>query len=428
MSTALALTLAAILILLLLSAFFSGSETALIAASRARMHQLAERGDRRARLVDRLIRERERLIGAVLLGNNAVNILASALATSLLIGAFGDAGVVYASIAMTLLVFVFAEVVPKTFAIRHAERTALAIAPTLRLVVAALAPLTAAVETLVEALLGLVGADKAGTRVLPVAEELRGVFDLHAREGRVRKHYRDMLRSILDLSEVEVGEIMTHRKDMVTVDADQPVTRLVGEVVESPYTRVPLWRGNPDNIVGVLHAKAMLRALRQHEGAIDRLDAAELAHEPWFVPDTTSLAEQLAAFRARHEHFALVVDEYGTLEGLVTLEDILEEIVGEISDEYDLPAAGVRHQPDGSYTVDGAVTIRDLNRALDCRLPDEEAVTVAGLVIHEAERIPEVGQRFAVHGFTFEVLAREDNRVTSLRMTPLPGEDDDEEG
>ena len=416
MSAPLLLTLAAILLLLLMSAFFSGSETAVTAASRSRMHHLAERGDRRARLVARLIERREQLIGAVLFGNNAVNILASALATSLFITLVGEGAVVYATLVMTLLIFVFAEVLPKTLAIRRADQVALAVAPTLRVVVVVLAPLTRAVQALVGAILRLAGTERADRRLLSTADELRGVFDLHAREGRVRKHYRDMLRSILDLSEVEVGEIMTHRRNMVTVDAGQPVSKIVDEVLSSPHTRVPTWRDNPDNIVGVLHAKSLLRAVQQHAGEVDRMDIAEVANEPWFVPDTTSLAEQLAAFRGRHEHFALVVDEYGTLQGLVTLEDIIEEIVGEIRDEYDMPTSGVRRQADGSIVVDGGVTIRDLNRALDCRLPDEEAATVAGLVVHEAEYIPEVGQKFSFHGFEWEVLGRDRSRITSLRL------------
>ena len=405
--------------LLLASAFFSGSETALTAASRSRLHHLAQRGNARALLVERLIARRERLIGAILLGNNAVNILASALATSLMIGIFGEAGVAYATIAMTALIFIFAEVLPKTAAIRNAERIALTVAPVLRPVVAVLAPAVAAVEVVVGAVLRRMGRRETGKRLVPVADELRGLFDLHAQEGRVRKHYRDMLRSILDLSEVEVVEIMTHRKEMVTLNADLPIPQALTAVLESPYTRIPLWRDNPDNIVGVLHAKAMLRAIRRHGDEVEELELAGLSAAPWFVPDTTSLAEQLAAFRARHEHFALVVDEYGSLEGLVTLEDILEEIVGEISDEYDRPQTDMRRQADGSYVVEGGLTIRDVNRALDCRIPDEEAVTVAGLVIHEAERIPEVGESFELHGFRFEVLGRAENRLTALRMTPL---------
>ena len=416
MTMAIVLTLAAILALLLLSGFFSGSETALTAASRSRLHQLAERGDRRARQVGALLDNRETLIGAILFGNNAVNILASALATSLAIGLFGEPGVAYATAAMTFLVFVFAEVLPKTWAIRRADDAALRVAPGLRILVALFAPVSRAVHAVVDRILRLLGGRAPSAP--SAAEELRAIFELRARQGLVRKNYRDMLRGILDLSEVEVGEIMTHRKNMVSADADLPPDELIAAVLASPFTRIPLWRGDPDNIVGVLHAKTLLRALQGRADALDSAAVMALAFEPAFVPDTTSLARQLAAFRARREHFALVVDEYGTLQGLVTLEDILEEIVGDIADEYDLPTVGIRRQSDGSFLVEGAVTIRDLNRALDSRLPDEEAATVAGLVIDLAETIPEVGERFPVDGHVFEVLAREKNRIARLRLTP----------
>ncbi len=419
MTTAVLLTLAAIVALLLLSAFFSGSETALTATSRSRLHQLAEAGDRRARLVVRLFDRREQTIGAILLGNNAVNILASALATSLMIGFFGEPGVAYATVVMTLLVFIFAEVLPKTYAIRHADRTVLDVAPGLRILTAVLAPVSRVVHALANLILRL-AARPAGTRMPSAADELRAIFDLRAREGLVRKNYRDMLRSILDLSEVDVGEIMTHRKNMVTVDADLPVDDLIAVVLDSPFTRLPLWRGDPDNIVGVLHVKTLLRAMHAEGAVVDPAAIVDLAYTPSFVPETTSLAEQLAAFRARREHFALVVDEYGTLQGLVTLEDILEEIVGDIADETDLPSSGIRRQPDGTVLVDGAVTIRDLNRALDSRLPDEEAATAAGLVLNLAESIPEVGETFTVSGYALEVLGREKNRIIRLRLTP-PG-------
>lgn len=418
MTSAIVFTLAAILALLLLSAFFSGSETGLTAASRPRLLRRAEQGERRALLASRLMERREPLIGAILLGNNTVNILASALATSLAIGHFGEAGVAYATVAVTALVFVFAEVLPKTYAIRHADRTALMAAPALRVLVAALAPMTRAVHGLADLILSAFGGGAAHPRAQAAAEELRGMLDLQARAGLMRENYRDMLRGILDLSDVEVGEIMTHRRNMVTANADLPAAELIAAVLESPFTRVPLWRGDPDNVVGVLHAKTLLRALHgPNGGADDSAAIAALAAPPSFVPETTSLAEQLAAFRARREHAALVVDEYGALQGLVTLEDILEEIVGDIGDEYDPPASGIRRQPDGSFLVDGSATIRDLNRALDIRLPDDEAATAAGLVLDLAEAIPEVGAAFDVDGHLFEVLEREKSGVTRLRLT-----------
>jgi len=413
----------AILVLLLLSAFFSGSETALTAASRPRMHQLENEGSSRARLVNRLREDKERLIGALLLGNNTVNILASALATSVLIRLFGDTGVAYATVGMTVLVVVFSEVMPKTYAINHADRTALAVARPVRAVVRVLAPITAAVAWLVARLMRLFGSDIRTVSVGSSAEELRGAIELHrgeepAQEEEEARHERAMLRSILDLAEVSVAEIMTHRRTLVTVDAGQPPAQIVDGVLASPYTRLPLWKDEPDNIVGVLHAKALLREVRAQGGRLDTLDVVALAAQPWFIPDTTTLLDQLQAFRERREHFALVVDEYGTLMGVVTLEDILEEIVGDISDELDVQVAGVRPQPNGSYVIDGWVTIRDLNREFEWRLPDEQASTIAGLVLYEARMIPEVGQVFTFYGFRFEILRRQRHQITAVRVTP----------
>jgi len=414
------LSLAAIALLLVLSGFFSGSETALTAVSRARIDHLARRGNRRARIVSRLSADKHQFIGAVLLGNNLVNIFASALATSLFIGFFGDVGVFYATIVMTALVLVFAEILPKTYAIQKADRTALALAPLLGPLVTLLAPLTRGLQVVVRLTLRLFGAAGSETPILTAAEDIRSAIDLHTREGHLVKHERDMLGGILDLAHVELDEIMVHRKNMTTIDAEQPSSRIVEQVLESPFTRIPLWQGDPDNIVGVLHAKNLLRALSAHEGDLDELDIGAVSGEPWFVPETTSLHEQLTAFRDRHVHFAMVVDEYGAIMGLVTLEDIIEEIVGDIVDEHDVKDTGVRAEADGSFVVDGAMTIRDLNRLLDWHLPDEEAATIAGLVIYNAAVIPVEGQVFTFYGYTFVILKRQRNQIVALRVTP-PG-------
>ena len=428
MTMALLLVFGAIVLLLLLSAFFSGSETALTSVSRARLHHLERRGNRRARLVNRLIADRERLIGAILLGNNTVNIFASALATSVLIGLFGEAGVAYATIGMTLLVLIFAEVLPKTYALRNADRIALAVAPVMRLMVIVLSPVTLAVQAVVRLTLRLLGVKAAaGDHALSAEQELRGAIDLHAREGAMVKQERDMLGSILDLEDVEVSEIMVHRKGMTVINADELPSRIIERVIASPYTRIPLWRDDPDNIIGVLHSKDLLRLVHGHKGDIDELNLVTSALAPWFIPDSTTLLLQLQAFRRRRAHFALVVDEYGALMGMVTLEDILEEIVGDIADEHDVAFSGVRNNADGSYTARGTVTVRDLNREFEWTLPDEEASTIAGLVIHEAQRIPEVGQSFVFHGFKFEVLTRQSNQITSLRLTPPAPEPTDED-
>ena len=412
-----AITLGAILTLLAFSAFFSGSETALTAASRPRLHNLAQSGNHRAILVNDLWHEKEHLIGAILLGNNLVNILASALATSFLIALFGEAGVVYATLGMTILVLVFAEVLPKTYALQNADRAALAVAPVLRLIVALLKPISLVIQMVVRAALSTFGIEVRHALTAEASEEqLRGAIDLHQGEGEEERHEREMLRSILDLGDVWVEEIMMHRKEVVAIDVDQPPAKIVEEVLASPFTRIPLWRDDPDNIVGVLHAKALLRAVQAAGADPEKLDVMAIAAAPWFIPETTDLLSQLQAFRRRHEHFAIVVDEYGEMLGIVTLEDILEEIVGDISDEHDVEMEGVQLQRDGSMVVDGKVTLRDLNRRFEWRLPDEEASTIAGLILQETRCIPDVGQIFTFHGFRFEILERRRNQITSVRI------------
>ncbi|GAB5467132.1 MAG: HlyC/CorC family transporter [Rhodospirillales bacterium] len=415
------LLLGAIVVLLILSGLFSGSETAITAASRHRMHTLAQQGDKRAGLVSRLSEERQRVIGAILVGNNLVNILASTLSASLFITWFGDAGIVYATLIMTLLVVVFSEVLPKTYAIHHADRVALIMAPILRAIVVILAPVTATLDWLVRGSLSLVGlsiAKEEGPAREEREEELRGAIDLHA--GAEDREERAMLRSILDLAEVDVSEIMTHRGDVAAIDADLPVEEIVRQVLDSSYTRIPLWKDDPDNIVGILHAKRLLRVLHNQAHDKKQLSVLEIARKPWFIPDTTDLLSQMQAFQQRHEHIAIVVDEYGVVQGIVTLEDILEEIVGEIDDEHDEPMEGVKRESDGSYLVTGRVTLRDLNRQFDWNLPDDEASTLAGLLIYQTRTIPEVGQVFALQGLRFEVVERLRNQITQIKVMPLP--------
>jgi Mg2+/Co2+ transporter CorB len=257
--------------------------------------------------------------------------------------------------------------------------------------------------------------------ILSATEEIRGQVDLLHKEGGVAKAERDMLGGLLDLRDLTVADVMVHRTKMRTINADLSSEEIVREVLASPYTRLPLWRETHENIVGVLHAKDLLRALDAVGGNPSLLKVEAIALETWFVPDTTSLRDQLKAFLSKKTHFALVVDEYGEVQGLVTLEDILEEIVGDIKDEHDVAVQGVRVQPDGSVNVDGSVPIRDLNRAMDWDLPDEEATTIAGLVIHEARAIPDVNQVFTFHGFRFQVLRKSRNRITLLRILPLTG-------
>src|SRR6202522_1032865 len=409
-----------IVVSLLAAAFFAGAETALTAASRARMYALETGGDKRAALANRLIARRGRLISAMLLGGQLVTIAASAYTTSVLVVAGGDRGVFYATVIMTALIVVFGEVLPKTVAIAYPDRVSLLIAPVVSFFVTVFGPVVSAVELLVRGILRLCGVS-LGTRETGVSghEELRGAVDILHREGGVARDDRDMFGGLLELAEIPVGDAMVHRTNMRTIDADLPPVELIREVLASPYTRMPLWRGDPDNIIGILHTKDLFRAFAAAGGDAARIKAADIALEAWFIPEATTLRDQLQAFLRRKTHSALVVDEYGVVLGLITLEDIIEEIVGDIRDEHDVAVQGVRKQRDGSVVVEGSTTIRDLNRAVGWNLPDDEAATVAGLVIHEARSIPERRETFSFHGFRFEVLRKQRNRIAALRLTPI---------
>ncbi|MEM6413280.1 MAG: HlyC/CorC family transporter [Pseudomonadota bacterium] len=415
-------TFGVIVFLLFVSAFFSGSETALTATSRARMHKLESDGDRRARRVNLLIRDREKLLGSILLGNNLVNNLMASLLSVALVAFLGEAGAFVGAIIVTALILVFAEVLPKTAAIARPDGFAMGVAPVMRWVVIILTPFTIAVQFIVRNALRLFGLDLADqSSPFSAADELRGAVDLHHVEGGLEKEVRDLFRGALDLDDIKVEEIMIHRKSVEMLDIEEMPEALIETALKSPRTRLPLYKGTPDNIVGILHAKDLSRALWETDKNPSKINLEAIARAPYFIPETTTLQEQLDAFKLKQEHFGLVVDEYGSIQGLVTLEDILEEIVGEIEDEYDSPVQGVRPQIDGTVNVDGDVTIRDLNRALDWSLPDEEAVTVAGLIIHEAQSIPEVGQTFAFHGARFKILRRRRNQITAVKILPLAG-------
>lgn len=420
MALTLWLTLFAVLFLIGLSAFFSGSETALTAVSRAKMHALEKAGDQRAGLVSRLLGIQERLIGSLLLSNNLVNILASALATSLFIKLFGELGVVYATIGMTILVVIFAEVLPKSWAISNTERFALTVAPVVGGLVKVVGPLTDVITAIVRAVLRRFGIDLSeDSSPLSGHDELRGTVNVLNRDGSVEKDDRDRVGGVLDLHELEIEDVMVHRTVMTSVNADDNPEEIVEQVLGAQYTRLPVWEKETDNIIGIIHAKDMIRALSSGKYDVQNFDVRSAMSEPWFVPESTSLRDQLNAFLRRQAHIALVVDEYGEVEGLVTLEDILEEIVGDIADEHDEDISGLTVQVDGSVIVDGTLPIRDLNRALDWELPDDEATTIAGLVIHEAQMIPEEKQTFTFHGKRFVVLGRERNRITTLRIRNL---------
>lgn len=407
-----------IIVLLMMSAFFSGSETAFTAASRVRLLAREKEGNKRAALVNRIREKKDRMIGALLLGNNFVNIMSSALATSLLIKLVGDAGVIYATLVMTIVLLIFSEVLPKTYAFHNAESLAMRVAPAIKLVMMVFGPVTEAVAWIVRQVLKLFGVDISKVATGSHLELLRGAIEMHDGPEEGTQEQRAMLRSILDLAHVDIEEIMTHRKNVNMIDVSMPVDKIVEEILNSAHTRMPIWQDNPDNIVGVIHAKHLLREMRDVGGDMSKINIAEIAMDAWFIPETTTLFDQLQAFRERKEHFAVVVDEYGSFMGIVTLEDILEEIVGEIEDEHDEAILGVRKLANGTLMIDGSVTIRDLNREFDWGLPDAEYSTLAGLIIFESQMIPEVGQSFRFHGFGMDIVKRQRNQITLVRVTP----------
>lgn len=417
-----------IVLLLVLSAFFSGSETALTAASRGKLKTRAERGEKGAERALAITEDSERLIGSVLLGNNLVNILAASLATALFTRVLGESGVALATLVMTFLVLIFAEVLPKTYAISNAETAASHVARPIGILVAVLAPVVSFVRGIVRGLLWMFGVRiDPDSRILSVREEIVGALHLGHSEGVVEKEDRDRILGALDLGDRTVEEIMLHRSSIEMIDADLPPQEILEICLHSAHTRLPIFRSEQENIIGVLHAKDLLRAMygrfsgsEPGSDPFEGFDVMQVAMEPYFVPETTTLDEQMRQFLRRSTHFALVVDEYGALEGLITLEDILEEIVGEITDEFDIDEDHpLRRTEAGDVLVDGAMTIRDLNRATDWNLPDDEANTIAGLVIHEAQTIPIKGQVFSFHGFRFEILDRRENRITRLKIRRL---------
>ena len=422
------ITVGSILALLILSGFFSGSETALTAASRGKLKSKAEKGSKGAERALHITEDSERLIGAVLLGNNLVNILAASLATALFTRLFGESGVVFATLVMTALVLIFAEVLPKTYAISDPERAASAVAAPIQVLVTIFAPVVNFVRLIVRGVLFLFGVRiDPDSRIMSMREEIAGALQLGHSEGVVEKEDRDRILGALDLADRTVEEIMLHRSQIEMIDADLPPAQVLELCLASAHTRLPVFRGQKENIVGVIHSKDLLRAMFARraeqsdvEDPFEGFDILDVAMKPYFVPETTTLDEQMRQFLRRSTHFALVVDEYGALEGLITLEDILEEIVGEITDEFDISEdSPLRRTDAGDVIVDGAMTIRDLNRATDWSLPDEEANTIAGLVIHEAQSIPSKGQTFSFHGFRFEILDRQDNRITRLKIRQL---------
>ena len=401
-----------IFLLILLSAFFSSSETALTAVSEARIHELALQGNKRASTIEKILAKKEKMISTILIGNNLVNIVVSVYATSFAISFFGEFDLIFVTILLTIFLVIFAEVMPKTYAFSNADKLALAVAPVINFFIFILTPATFITEMLAK----IVSKPKIKDEDAKT-EELRGMIRLHAGNESRGKERSKMMSSMLDMDEVTIEAVMTHRGGVTMIDIAEEPEEAFKIIGESPYTRIPIYSGTPDNIIGILHAKELFRTLRRRNFKdIRNVKLSELMSQPYFAPETTLLLDQLEVFKTRREHFAVVVDEYGDFRGIVTLEDIIEEIVGEIDDETDIKVKGVKSQPDGSFIIDGSVTIRDLNRSLGWHLPDQNANTIAGLVLYESKTIPEPGQEFRFHNIRFRILQKKANFISQLRL------------
>lgn len=417
-----------VLVLLCGAAFLSASETAITAASKAKIHQMAKSGHKGAILTKELQKNLGLSLSAILLCNTLFITFATSTVTDILTSLVGKEGIIYAPILTSILIVIYAETLPKILAVNQPEKVLIAVIYPISYIFRIFKPITRGINHCARAHLAFFGFKVKGSEELVALEELRGVIDMHfssVAASSDQMNERAMLKSILELRSVHVAEIMMHRKNVTMLSLNSSPEDILNQVVASPFTRLPLWEHDTDNIVGVIHAKALLRAV-QAQGGVQKLDIRTIMTKPWFIPENTDLIDQLQAFRQRREHFALVVDEYGDFQGIVTLEDILEEIVGDISDEHDVTIRGIRPQADGSYIVDGTVTIRDINRQLDWQLPDEEAATVAGLVLYEVRKIPEVGQSFHIHNYRFTILRRHGNQMTLLKIQHFPPTTDQE--
>lgn len=402
--------LTVILLLIIFSAFFSASETALTAVTQPQIHRMATKYPKRGRLVQALSKNMSRIIGTILLGNNLVNILATSLATHLFIKLFDETGIGIATLCMTLLILIFAEVMPKLYAIHNPERVSLVVAPLMERCVRLFFPLTRVVRTIAEKLWALLGVPLTPQNQTSSHEELRGAIDIFSTTGK--KDQKDMLHGILDLSLVSIEEVMIHRKDVEAINGEDSLADIRAQVMASPYTRLPVWEKNPENIVGILHVKTFIQELEKKK----TLKLEDIYQKPVFSPETTPLSDQIEVFRKNHQHLSIVVDEYGDVQGVVTLQDILEEIVGQMLDEHDVRTESIQGNPQEGYTIEGATTLRDIKRKVGWKLSHKEATTLGGFLIHESRSLPKVGQQYAFQNFQFEVLKCHRHQIMLVHM------------
>jgi Mg2+/Co2+ transporter CorB len=393
------------------------------------MFSLANDGQKKAAIIIKLQDEIEMVLGAILTCATILNALAVAITTEIFSRILGDFAIFFAPIVTSIFIVLVAEVLPKMLTISNPEDVLLPSAYFIKYTHIILRPLNNVIGSIAKRLIVLIkfSSKKRKNEYEDSLDELRGAIALHkGQDIEDVKKEKEMLQSILDLGTTQVGNIMIHRKNVTMFCIDEDINTLVDKIMKCPYTRLPLWSGNNDNIVGVLNVGDLLKTLKRSEN-IEGIDIMSIATEPWFIPENKDLLDQLQSFRQRHEHFAIVVDEYGSYMGIITLEDIIEEIVGDIKDEHDeidSTTSGIKQQPDDTYLVTGTTNIRDLNRELSTKFKCDIAATTAGLVINSVGIIPEIGQTFVLYGYKFEILKKQRNQITLLKITKLYNEDD----
>lgn len=410
------LLIGSIIVMIFLSAYFSGSETAMMAMNRFRLRHLSNEGNRSARIAERLLERPDRLLSVILIGNNLVNFSAASVATLIAIQLFGDAGVIFAPVVCTVVFLVFAEVAPKTIAAAFPEKVALPSSYVLQFLLWVLFPLVWAVNNFANAMLRMIGINHENASEDTLSpEELRTVVF----EGsQIAAHPQNMMLGVLDLDKVSVEDIMVPRTEIYGIDIEDDLDEIMNQIRASQFTRVPVFKDQMDNVIGVLHLRNTAKFLTDQE--LTKSAILQFTEEPYFVPENTPLQTQLINFQQRKERVGLVVDEYGDIQGIVTLEDILEEIVGEFTTDMATSNVDIHPQDDGTFLIDGSAHIRLINRQLDWLLPQDGPKTLNGLIMEYLETIPDSLVCMKIEGYRIEIVQIQDNRIKTARVSEQP--------
>jgi Mg2+/Co2+ transporter CorB len=417
MSTITVILIICLFILIVLSGFLSGSETALTATSKPRILLKLKKGNKRAEYVLKILNNLDNVISSLLLSNNLVNILASSLATAVLYDLFGVSGIFYATLIMTILIVIFAEILPKTYSLNRPTRTSLLISPIIYYLSKILYPIIFLINLIVKNIFLRNQKNDNKIKDEQSEEELQGVIDMYKTSSPDSEHEKDMLQSILTLNDITVEEVFTHRKNIYSIDRSLDISEIIKKINMSRFTRIPVWKKNPENIIGLLNVRTLNIDLSNKESSKEII--FEKISKPWFIPETTNLLEQLVAFKKRKEHIAFIVDEFGELLGLITLEDIIEEIVGEIVDEIDAPDEEFKKNNDGLILTNGDKNLRDLYKYFDHDLPSSDASTISGHILNLAKRIPLYGEIVKDEYFIYKILSHSRKQISKIEITPI---------